>query len=88
MQLSDAMNSEIEQLNKNFSFRDGVNDLQFIPGAGNIPRIEIHNQQASAIISLQGAHVLSWMPLDAQEVIWVSAEATFARGKSVRKLSS
>tara|TARA_R110002074_G_scaffold170005_1_gene331859 strand:- start:10600 stop:10752 length:153 start_codon:yes stop_codon:yes gene_type:complete len=36
--------------------------------------VEIHNQQASAVISLQGAQVLSWIPKGEAEVIWLSAE--------------
>ena len=73
-----------EDLNKNFSFKDGGNYLRFKNGEGDIPVIEIQNKQASATISLQGAHVLSWKPVDEDEVIWVSTDATFAAGKSVR----
>lgn len=40
--------------------------------------VEIHNQQASAVISLQGAQVLSWIPKGEAEVIWLSADASFA----------
>lgn len=74
----------VEDLNKNFSFQDGNNHLCFKTGEGNIPVVEIQNAQASAIISLQGAHVLSWKPRDEDDVIWLSSEATFASGKSIR----
>ena len=74
----------VEDLNKNFSFEDGNNSLRFIIGKGDIPIVEIQNEQASATISLQGAHVLSWKPVNEVEVIWLSSDATFALGKSVR----
>lgn len=74
----------IEELNKKFSFSDGDSTLRFIQGKGDIPVVEIQNKQASAIISLQGAHVLSWKPHAEDEVIWLSDDAKFAMGKSVR----
>jgi len=63
--------------------------LSFKVGEANIPIVEVSNTQASAKVSLQGAQVLSWQPMndkgEAQEdVIWVSDDATFALGKSVR----
>ena len=74
----------VDDLNKNFSFEDGNNSLRFKIGKGDIPIVEIQNEQASATISLQGAHVLSWKPANEVEVIWLSSDATFALGKSVR----
>ena len=74
----------VEDLNKNFSFHDENNYLIFKNGQADIPVIEIKNDQASATISLQGAHVLSWKPRDKDDVIWLSNEATFAAGKSIR----
>lgn len=74
----------VEQLNKDFSFENGNHTLRFKTGKGDIPVIEIQNEQASAAISLQGAHVLGWAPTGEDEVIWVSEEAKFAPGKSVR----
>ena len=75
---------DIKQLNKDFSFQDGGHTLQFKNGKGDIPVIEIKNAQASATISLQGAQILSWVPAGEDEVIWVSEDAKFAPGKSVR----
>lgn len=74
----------VEDLNKNFSFEIGNNSLRFKIGKGDIPIVEIQNEQASATISLQGAHVLSWKPVAEDDVIWLSNDATFALGKSVR----
>ena len=75
---------DVEQLNKDFAIQQGGNSLRFRMGEGDIPVIEIQNEQASARISLQGAHILSWIPTGEDEVIWVSEDATFAPEKSVR----
>lgn len=75
---------DVEQLNKDFAFQKGSSSLRFRVGEDNIPVIEIQNEQASARISLQGAHLLSWVPASEDEVIWLSGDATFAAAKSVR----
>lgn len=74
----------IDNLAKNFSFQTESNRLSFKAGEGDIPLIKIVNEQASATISLQGAHVLSWIAKGDDDVIWLSEDATFAMGKSVR----
>ena len=74
----------IEQLNNEFSFHTEKSSLSFKSGEGDIPVVEINNEQASAIISLQGAHLLSWISKGKDDVIWLSHDATFAAGKSVR----
>ncbi len=60
----------------------------FRNGAGGIPVIEVCNANATALISMQGAQVLSWRPVNTQghkeEVIWCSEDAVFVAGKSVR----
>jgi len=73
-----------EQLNKDFAFNTGNNSLSIISGPAGISQIEIQNRQATARISLQGAHILSWKPKNQTDVIWLSQEANFAAGKSVR----
>lgn len=75
---------DIQQLNNEFSLEVGNNKLHFKTGEGGIPVVEIQNDQASALISLQGAHLLSWIPKGEEEVIWLSEDAKFAAGKSVR----
>ena len=79
----------IEQLNRQFGLDHKDNTLSFRNGRGDIPVIEICNRHASALISLQGAHVLSWIPLNEEggkneDGIWLSQDAVFAPGKSVR----
>lgn len=46
--------------------------------------VEVNNALASASIAMQGAHLLSWAPVGTDPVIWVSPDASFAPGKSVR----
>ena len=75
---------DINNLNTTFSFEHESQHLSFKVGEGDIPLVEIKNKYASAVISLQGAHVLSWVPKDNDDVIWLSEDATFAIGKSVR----
>jgi len=76
--------ADIEQLNRDFKFQNTNNHIQFKFGEGNVPVVEIRNEQATALISLQGAHVLSWIPQGQGEVIWLSSDAGFVPGKSVR----
>jgi glucose-6-phosphate 1-epimerase len=71
-------------LNDEFSLEFASNKLHIKAGKGGIPVIEVENSHASAIISLQGAHVLSWIPKGEEDVIWLSEEASFEKGKSVR----
>jgi len=76
--------SSVESLNALFALTETDNTLIFKNGRGDIPVIEIKNCYASATISLQGAHLLSWIPAGEEEVIWLSEHASFATGKSVR----
>lgn len=75
---------DVEELNSKFSFSERENSLQFEVGKGGIPIVKIHNFQASAVISLQGAQILSWKPTGEDEVIWLSRDAVYTLGKPVR----
>jgi len=77
-------NIAIEQLNQTFSIENNNQSLNFKMGKGDIPVVEVKNEFSSALISLQGAHVLSWKPVGEDDVIWLSSDAKFAIGKSVR----
>jgi len=71
-------------LNEKYSLSNGNNHLRIVKGSGGLPVIDIENKFAKAVISLQGAHVLSWTPESQEDVIWLSENASFAPGKSVR----
>ena len=60
------------------------NSVSLITGPGGMPHISVANRAATARIALQGAHILSYVPTGQQDLIWVSEDATFARGKSLR----
>jgi D-hexose-6-phosphate mutarotase len=74
----------LEQLNRDFAFETANASLRILSGSGDIPLIEIKNECGIAAISLQGAHLLSWIPKDQHEVIWLSEEAKVTPGKSLR----
>jgi len=56
----------------------------FSSGKGDMPVVEIHNELAQASIALQGAHVLEFKAAGQEPLIWMSDDATFAPGKSLR----
>jgi len=79
------MNSpDPDLLNQKYSINTKNSLLQFKTGKGDLTVVEIKNNQASAVISMQGAHILSWVPEGEEDVIWVSDDAKFEAGKSVR----
>jgi glucose-6-phosphate 1-epimerase len=55
------------------------------PGAGEgLPLLVVENQFASAALALQGAHLLSFVPVGGKDVLWLSSGAAFAPGKAIR----
>jgi D-hexose-6-phosphate mutarotase len=59
--------------------------LRFKSMGDGLVVVDITNAHASASISLQGGHLLSWQPVSASEpVLWMSKDAQFATGKSIR----
>ncbi|HEY9052964.1 MAG TPA: D-hexose-6-phosphate mutarotase, partial [Gammaproteobacteria bacterium] len=59
-------------------------EVVFKMGPGDQPVVEVSNQSATATIVLQGAHLIAWAPSGEQQVIWLSQDAKFAKGKSIR----
>ena len=58
--------------------------MEFKEGPGGQAVAEITAAKASATIVLQGAHLISWIPEGQQDVIWLSDQASFNPGKSIR----
>ena len=54
------------------------------PGRGGLPRVVVDASFAHAEVYLQGAHVTSWTPAGADEVIWMSDRSDFAPGAPLR----
>lgn len=58
--------------------------LHPLDGPGGLPLLSIQNRHASARLLLQGAHLLSYQPAGAPEVLFVSPNAVYAPGQAVR----
>jgi len=71
----------LEALNQQFGI---TGQVVFVEGPGGMPVVEIHNDLGEAAIALQGAHVLSYRGRGQKPIIWMSDEATYAPGKSLR----
>ena len=56
----------------------------FTEGPGGLVFVELNNAYGCAVITLQGGHLLSWVPRESRAVIWLSRDAKFAPGKSIR----
>jgi glucose-6-phosphate 1-epimerase len=73
--------NEISRLNEVSGIPEHV---MFREDAGGMTVVEVKNSYSTATIALQGAHVLSWSPVDGHPVIWLSDDARFLPGKSIR----
>lgn len=71
----------LTELNQRFAIG---NHLQFKEIADGMIIAEVSNQHALANIALQGAHVATFQPRGEEPVIWLSPQAKFAPGKSIR----
>lgn len=70
------------QLNKQFGI---AGQLSFREDASGLIVAEIDNAQATALLCLQGAHLMTWRPKSqAVPVVWLSRDAKLAVGKSIR----
>jgi glucose-6-phosphate 1-epimerase len=76
--------ADIEKLNKLHVLKGRGEELKIESVEDGIPLIEINNRLASASICLQGAHLLSWVPHGHEDALWLSRDAKFAEGKSIR----
>ncbi|TNF38764.1 MAG: D-hexose-6-phosphate mutarotase, partial [Gammaproteobacteria bacterium] len=59
-------------------------EVTFKEGPGGQAVVEVSNEFANATIVLQGAQLIAWAPHSEQQVIWLSPDAKFAPGKSIR----
>ena len=72
---------DINKLNDNYGVSGRV---EFITGNGGSPFIKIHNQNASALIALHGAQILSFKPHEqTHNMLFLSQKAWHQEGKSV-----
>ncbi len=61
-----------------------MSEYQLIDGPGDLPCVEISNQSCRALVSLYGAHVLSFIPAGEEEVLFLSGRSHYAYGKAIR----
>jgi len=78
--LTDTL-TQTEQWNETLGIAGKV---VFSSGKGDMPVVEIRNELAQASIALQGAHVLGFQATGQKPLIWMSDDAVFAPGKSLR----
>lgn len=71
----------IDQLNEKFAI---ANELRFENGKGDLPFVKIKNDKASCTLSLYGAHVLSFIPNQQEEVLWLSKTSEFKINTPIR----
>jgi len=71
----------IEELNQRFDIA-GV--AQITAGNGGLPRICVSTPAATAEIYLHGAHLTSWRPAAASEVIFLSEQSLWKEGHAIR----
>ena len=70
---------DIEELNTRFGIGK---QLKFVEDASGLVVAEIENPLASARLTLQGAHLLSWRPRSTSvPVVWYSEKAKLVQGK-------
>ncbi|MDF2439883.1 MAG: glucose-6-phosphate 1-epimerase [Abditibacteriota bacterium] len=58
--------------------------VRFDNGRGNLPKLVIENEHATAEIYLHGAHLTHWQPSGQEPVLWTSEQSVFASGQAVR----
>jgi len=73
--------ANLDALNEQFGI---AGQLNFVTGGGGMPVAEVDNKFGKASIALQGAHVLGYQAKGAEPLVWMSPEATYAPGKSLR----
>ena len=55
-----------------------------VEGMGSLPRVHITSSAATGEMYLHGAHVTSWRPTDAGEVLFVSTKSRWQDGIAIR----
>lgn len=62
----------------------GADFLDFSEKAPGFIAVDVKTPYSTASIALQGAHVMTWQPKGQKPVLWLSKDAKFAPGKSIR----
>ena len=75
------MGTSIAELNPRFQI-PGM--ARIVAGGGGWPKVQVSAPQASGEIYLHGAHVTSWKPAGAEEVLFLSPHTIWQEGNAIR----
>jgi glucose-6-phosphate 1-epimerase len=76
-----GVNSTAEELDREFGI-PGVATVR--NGNGAIPRVQITSSLCDGEVYLHGAHVTSWKPAGADEVLFLSSKSRWEEGQAIR----
>ncbi len=71
----------IEELDRRFAIA-GI--AHVVPGEGGMPKVRVTAPQAEGEMYLHGAHVTSWKPAGAEEVLFLSSRSQWHEGIAIR----
>ena len=63
---------------------NAIDDISFSELNTDYPIVKVHNTYATAMIALQGAHLINYKPLQSDSILFTSKDAIFKKGKSIR----
>ncbi len=72
---------EIKELNQRFGIPEIV---KIVAGHGGLTRVEVTSRSAQGEMYLHGAHVTSWKPSNAEEVLFVSSQSHWNDSRPIR----
>lgn len=75
------MHLDLQALNDQFAIPD---QIAFVSGPGDLVVAEVRNRHATATVALQGGQVVSFQPHGQAPVLFVSRQAIFRPGASIR----
>src|SRR5580693_2877237 len=75
------MPTSVAELNRRFGILDAATVVE---GKGGLPKVRIATPSASGEMYLHGAHVTSWKPAGAQEVLYLSPRSLWQDGAAIR----
>jgi glucose-6-phosphate 1-epimerase len=73
--------ANITELHRRFAI-PGI--AHVLPGNGDLPKIRVTSAAAAGEMYLHGAHVTSWQPAGAEEVLFVSSKSLWQDGRAIR----
>jgi glucose-6-phosphate 1-epimerase len=72
---------KIAELDRRFGIPDVA---KVVPGNGGLAKVCVTSAAAKGEMYLHGAHIASWQPRDAEEVLFVSSKSRWEEGRAIR----